>query len=115
MKDTNAFKGCGMPLACEEGQKKNGFFKVLQMRTNQENAIADVLEERERQEAKWGEQNHDPFTYLAILTEEVGEYAQACLDTRFGGKDAGYDKMLTEIIQTTAVALAMLECLDRDK
>ena len=30
-------------------------------------ALGDVLAERERQDAKWGEQNHDPFTWLTIL------------------------------------------------
>lgn len=34
-------------------------------------ALTDVLAERTRQDAKWGEQNHDPITYLAILTEQV--------------------------------------------
>ncbi len=39
-----------------------------------------VLDERNRQDQLWGEQNHDPFTYLAILGEEVGEANKAALD-----------------------------------
>lgn len=76
-----------------------------------EPVLADVVEERARQDSKWGEQNHDPFTYLAILTEEVGEAAQAALHDQFGGKHAGTYR--TELVQIAAVAIAMIECVDR--
>ena len=76
-------------------------------------ALKSVIAERVRQESKWGEQNHDPFTYLAILTEEIGELAQAALHTKFGGKEAG--RMREEAVHTAAVALAIVECIDRDK
>lgn len=76
-------------------------------------AVDDVLAERARQDARWGEQNHDPFTYLAILVEEVGEMAQAALHARFGGPAAV--KLREEAIHTAAVALAIVECLDRGK
>lgn len=75
------------------------------------NALASVLAERERQDAKWGEQNLDPFTYLAVLTEEVGELAQAALHTRFGGPAAA--GLRDEAVHVAAVALAIVECLDR--
>ncbi len=76
-------------------------------------ALADVLAERRRQDAKWGEQNLDPITYLAVLTEEVGELSQAALHTRFGGdKAAG---LRDEAVHAAAVALAIVECLDRGK
>lgn len=78
-------------------------------------ALISVLEERTRQDEKWGEQNHDPFTYLAILSEEVGETAQAALQTKFGGKHGGLDHLREEAVQTAAVALAIVECLDRGK
>jgi hypothetical protein len=45
----------------------------------------EVLAERQRQNFKWGEQNHHPFLYLAILGEEVGEANQAALQATFGG------------------------------
>jgi len=79
--------------------------------------LRDVLAERKRQDVKWGEQNHDPITYLAILMEEVGELAQAALHQRFGG-DSGKDRsaeVRTEAIHSAAVALAIVECLDRGK
>jgi NTP pyrophosphatase (non-canonical NTP hydrolase) len=75
--------------------------------------LDDVLAERDRQEAKWGEQNHDPFTYLTILMEELGELAEAALHARFGGPAA--DGLRNEAIQTAAVAVAIVECLDRGK
>lgn len=83
-------------------------------------AMSDVLAERARQDAKWGEQNHDPFVYGAILTEEVGEFMQAALKARFESDDArisiGYmQDMRAEAVQCAAVALAIVEMLDRGK
>jgi NTP pyrophosphatase (non-canonical NTP hydrolase) len=80
--------------------------------------MAEVLAERARQDAKWGEQNHDPFVYGAILGEELGEFMQAALKCRF---EAGADwprfakAMREEAVQCAAVALAIVECLDRGK
>lgn len=82
--------------------------------------LKEVLRERASQDAKWREQNHDPFTYLAILGEEVGEANKAAVDActwrincevKFGSLTE-YRK---ELIQVAAVAVAMVECLDRDK
>ncbi len=42
--------------------------------------IAVIKAERIRQDAKWGEQNHDDFKWLSILVEEVGELAKAILE-----------------------------------
>ena len=38
--------------------------------------IVEILRETDRQYSKWGEQNHSPEKWLAILGEEFGE---ACL------------------------------------
>lgn len=81
---------------------------VIQM-----NAVREILEERARQDQKWGEQNHDPFLWNTVLTEEVGEFSQAALHLRFGGHKGG--NVRSEIIQVAAVALAIVECLDRGK
>lgn len=81
----------------------------------QSRALIDIIEERIRQDQKWGEQNHNPYTYLAILIEEVGEFSQAALQTQFGGKHGGFDHLREEAVQTAAVALAIVECLDRGK
>lgn len=69
-------------------------------------AEALIRAERERQEAKWGEQNHDDLKWLAILTEEVGELAQAILEGNASG-------IKVERIQVAAVAVAWMECADR--
>jgi NTP pyrophosphatase (non-canonical NTP hydrolase) len=78
-------------------------------------ALESVLDERKKQDDKWGEQNHNPYIYHAILVEEVGELAQAILQTQFGGKHGGFSNMRKEAIHVAAVALAWVECLDRDK
>lgn len=75
-------------------------------------ALRDVSRERDSQDAKWGEQNHDPFCYLAILGEEVGEANEAALDLRFA--DGTRQHLREELIQVAAVAVAMVECLDRN-
>lgn len=38
--------------------------------------LANVAEERGRQNARWGAQHHPPSIWLAILAEEVGEVAR---------------------------------------
>lgn len=75
-------------------------------------AVNDALAERTRQDAKWGQQDHDPITWSAILTEECGELAEAALHHRFGGPAAA--GLRTEAVQVAAVALQIVECLDRN-
>lgn len=78
-------------------------------------ALEAILVERIKQDDHWGEQNHNPYIYLSILIEEVGELAQAILQTQFGGDKGGLHNIRKEAVHTAAVALALLECLDRDK
>jgi hypothetical protein len=80
----------------------------------QDQIFALVEDERIRQDDKWGEQNHDPFTWLAILGEEVGEANKAALEARFGD-EAWLEDYAQELIQVAAVAFAMIECLERRK
>lgn len=68
--------------------------------------------ERDRQDKKWGVQNHDGPTWLAILSEEVGELSRCILHAKFGGSEA--DKVLEEAVQVAAVAKAIVECLLRN-
>lgn len=68
--------------------------------------LGDVAKERKRQDAKWGQQNHDPHMWMVILGEEFGE---ACKEAYEGS----LRKLRTELIQTAAVAVAAVECLDR--
>jgi NTP pyrophosphatase (non-canonical NTP hydrolase) len=64
-------------------------------------AMQMVSKEIHRQQEKWGIQNHDPMTWLAILTEEVGEVAKAVLE----GNSDEYRK---ELIQVAAVCISAL-------
>lgn len=79
-------------------------------------ALVDVEEERSRQDAKWGVQQHDPPDYFAILSEEVGEVAELVVEWRFGreaDREARLRLMREELVQTAAVAVAMVEEIDR--
>lgn len=75
--------------------------------------VHDVLAERDRQDAKWGEQNHHPMQWLAILSEEVGELAKEVNEHHWREKRDTLAKMRAELVQVAAVAVAWLECLNR--
>ena len=71
--------------------------------------LVDVSLEREKQDNKWGEQNHDPYLWLAILGEEVGEANQAALKAQGDGHSKTWDKeklrhLREELVQVAAVA-----------
>lgn len=66
-----------------------------------------VLEERDRQDAKWGKQDHHDFVWNAILGEEKGEVEKALLEHYHG--DDFRERIKEEIIQVAAVAIAWLE------
>lgn len=74
----------------------------------------EIQDERKRQDEKWGEQNHEPPDWLMILGEEVGEVNKAALETHFGDiKD--WSEYRKELIQVAAVAVSMIESLDRNE
>lgn len=80
-------------------------------------AYALVQKEIERQDVKWGEQHHhSDFKWLAILSEEVGEAAQAMLDL-----DSSPDlipdshELEAELVQVAAVAIQHIAALRRKR
>lgn len=75
--------------------------------TEEEQTLLEVSLERCRQDKKWGEQNHHPFKYLAILGEEVGEANKAAIE-------GDWNNYRVELIQVAAVAVAMIQCFDRN-
>lgn len=94
--------------------------------------LDEVAKERARQDNKWGIQNHSPIEYCAILGEEVGEVQKAALEAHFGypydnspygefpanspqARKHHLDEYRKELIQVAAVAVAMVECYDRNK
>ena len=75
---------------------------------NQRNQIYNAInDERDRQDKKWGEQNHHPLFWSAILMEELGELSQAIID------EENTDRIKSEAIQVAAVSIAFLEYLER--
>jgi len=81
-------------------------------------AIADVINERDRQDGLWGEQDHRPEKWTAIIGEEFGELCQAVVETIFdNGRDrasvGGFCNIRMEAVHVAAVAVAMIECIDR--
>ncbi|MBS2100688.1 MazG-like family protein [Carboxylicivirga linearis] len=78
----------------------------------------EIVEERKRQDEKWGEQNHKPVEWCAILGEEVGEVNKAALEAHFKMYYKDNEKLANyreELIQVAAVAVAMIESLERNK
>lgn len=76
----------------------------------QQAILEDVRDERARQDAKWGVQDHEDTYWLGILVEELGECARFCVGKQHPTNRA---RKRTELTQVAAVALAWLECLDR--
>ena len=77
-----------------------------------EDVFAEIREERTKQDAKWGEQNHAPADWLMILGEEVGEVNKAALEAKFGSSTLR--EYREELVQVAAVTVAMIECFDRN-
>lgn len=73
--------------------------------------LAEVGQERIAQDKKWGEQNHTPELYYTILGEEFGEIGKAICERKNG--EGTVQAIREELIQTAAVAVAMVEMLDR--
>jgi len=67
-----------------------------------------VAQERVAQEKKWGTQNHSPIYWLGILGEEYGEVCKQVIE-------GDYRKARKELIQVAAVAIAMIESLERNQ
>jgi hypothetical protein len=95
----------------------------------QNDIINEVKGERQKQDEKWGVQNHEPSFWMCILGEEYGEVCKEVCEMEFTKKaykdSGGYSSLetykrcranyRTELIQTAAVALAALEDLDSRK
>lgn len=94
-------------------------FPVMGTGSNVLTVLSEVLAERQRQDVKWGPQNHGPMIWLGILAEEFGEAAKDANDFHFASdafvkstKGANFRK---ELVQVAAVAVAMIESYDRNE
>lgn len=75
--------------------------------------VIDIAEERERQDRKWGPQNHDDARWFLILAEEFGELAREVNEEVFRPTSERLATLRQELVQTAAVCVAWLECLER--
>ncbi len=111
------------PECVEEAVKKNPCLQVdadlhidwegrfMRLASQQRVVLLAIATERDKQDTKWGDQKHGVYTWLAILGEEVGEANKAARHTEFGGEEAG--GLREELIQLAAVAVKMVENIDR--
>jgi NTP pyrophosphatase (non-canonical NTP hydrolase) len=76
-----------------------------------EQIYCDVDAERDRQEARFGAQRHAWPVWAAILGEECGEVAEACLHAHWGGS-GDLAHLREELVQVAAVAIQMVEKID---
>ncbi|NJB83641.1 nucleoside triphosphate pyrophosphohydrolase family protein [Wenyingzhuangia aestuarii] len=97
-----------------------------------EKILKEIVLERKKQDKKWGEQNHSPMEWMPILMEEVGEASKEALEHHFNhpaldmeGEKAcdlvqgiaqkeRLNNYRKEVVQIAAVAVQMIECLDRN-
>lgn len=63
--------------------------------------------ENARQIQRWGTQDHDPYCWFTILSEEVGELAQAILQSECEG--IPHQQIVKEAIQTATLAIKIAE------
>lgn len=73
--------------------------------------IADAMQERVRQDAKFGPQDRPPVEWFLILSEEVGEVAKECVEIQFNDAAHPYANLANyrkELVETVAVGLAAL-------
>lgn len=77
-----------------------------------EDILEEVRKERIAQDSRFGwPRIHEPSWWLAILSEEFGEFARDVVEREF--EEGRYtDNMRNELIQVAAVAIAAIEDLD---
>lgn len=75
--------------------------------------LREIQKERDRQDKKWGEQNHHPLLWFSIIGEEYGEMLKAFNEYSFDNDPNHFDDMQREAVQVAASCVAMLECIDR--
>lgn len=100
---------CGSVFATDSGKMWTQGDECVRTESKRLRRAKSIIDERDRQDAKWGPQDHDLATWLVILMEEVGELAAAILCHRFGNDDHPELDWRKEAIQVAAVALSIVE------
>lgn len=72
--------------------------------------LEEIVEERERQDKKWGPQRHNWPLWAVILGEEYGEVCKAICDIHF--EEGKVEQVREELIQLAAVAVAITQHID---
>jgi hypothetical protein len=78
--------------------------------------IQIVIDERERQNKLWGEQNHPAPYWTGIIGEEFGELCEAITETYLIGKHpdrGGYKNLMKEASHIAATSIQFMEWLKR--
>jgi len=105
---------------CGTNEKRNFVNKnMVESIGTRAEAINLVYQERNNQDAKWGEQNHAQTAWASILGEEFGEYCQCVNETYLSNAtkkhEGGYENLLKELTHVAAVAVGAMESLMRNK
>lgn len=84
------------------------------------NTFKKIAEERQKQDQKWGEQNHNDEIWHLILAEEFGEISGDICKMRFDVKNGRDTQELErnldkELVQAAAVIFAWIEARERRK
>jgi hypothetical protein len=67
----------------------------------------EIEMENHYQLEKWGVQDHEPFTWLAFATEELGELSNAM--SAYIYRDGHRENVVTEAIQTATLCIKIAE------
>ena len=81
---------------------------ILFQTQRERDAFQQVLEERLRQDARWGDPDKrdiSPYQIVSLLTEEVGEFAQAV-------NEHEWSNAIDEVTQVAAVAVCAIRMID---
>lgn len=75
--------------------------------------LEEIHLERQKQDMKWGQQNHEMSDWYVILGEEFGEVGKAIGEYKLQ-HIVPITEYRKELIQTAAVCVAMIQSLDRN-
>lgn len=118
-----------MSDAWDYAEEDKAMLKELQRIERTADILADIKVERDRQMRKWGEQNH-PLGFGEKGSRESANFARALCDARAKNgtvtwadilseeyhearAEGGLEEAREELIQVAAVAVAMVDWIDR--